>query len=157
MLYGGRPVLGCLRDPDFAFEEIHAAPGDQSALGPTYPPIGGSWKLTGERADGLLRMEENRPGGYAHSLFVALTGAIAEFEPVEGISRHFHSCIVTVEGCLGGNSDRTMFGPEVATNFDEFQELLRAGRQTAPAGCDRLISLGQQMGQHASRIPGDPR
>ena len=51
--------------------------------------------------------------------------------------------IVTVEGFMPGNSDQTMFGPdgeivetrmpEVATNFAELQELLRAGRQDAPA------------------------
>jgi hypothetical protein len=145
MLYGGRPVVGCLPGPDFAFEEIPRGTWGSIGSGTDISAYRQELeKLTGERADGLLRMEENRPGGYAHTLFVALTGAIAEFEPVEGISRHFHSCIVTVEGCLWGNSDRTMVGPggevveikmpEVATNFEELEELLRAGRQAAPAG-----------------------
>lgn len=44
MVYGGRPVVGYLSCPDFDFEEIPRGSGDQSAPGPSYPPIGRSWK-----------------------------------------------------------------------------------------------------------------
>jgi hypothetical protein len=88
-------------------------------------------------------MEVTQPGGFAQMMFVALTGAIGDIEPVPGISRHFHSCVVTVAGCMPGNSDRTMFGPngevveikmpKVATSFAELRGLLRAARGSAPA------------------------
>jgi hypothetical protein len=144
MVYGGRPLVGRFRCPDFDFEEIPR--GTWSSIGSGTDILAYQQeleKLTGEEADPLLQMEANQPGGFAQTMFIALTGAIGDIEPVPGISRHFHSCVVTVEGCMPGNSDRTMFGPEgevveikmpkVATSFAELQKLLRAGRQDAPA------------------------
>lgn len=144
MVYGGRPVVGCLRCPDFDFEEISRGTWGSIGSGTDIPAYRKELeKLTGEEADPLLQMEANRPGGFAQTMFIALTGAIGDIEPVPGISRHFHSCVVTVQGCMPGNSDRTMFGPagevveikmpKVATSFAELQKLLRAGRQDAPA------------------------
>ena len=144
MVYGGRPVVGCFRCPDFEFEEIPRGTWGSIGSGTDIPAYQRELeKLTGEQTDPLLQMEANQPGGYAQMMFIALTGALRDFEPVPGISRHFHSCVVTVEGLMPGNSDQTMFGPdgeivetkmpEVATSFAELQKLLRVGRQDAPA------------------------
>ena len=144
MVYGGRPVVGRFRCPDFEFEEIPRGTWGSIGSGTVISAYQQELeKLTGEQTDPLLQMETNQPGGYAQMMFIALTGALRDFEPVPGISRHFHSCVITVDGFMPGNSDQTMFGPdgeivetrmpEVATSFAELQELLRAGRQDAPA------------------------
>lgn len=144
MVYGGRPVVGRFRCPDFEFEEIPRGTWGSIGSGTVIPAYQQELeKLTGEQTDPLLQMETNQPGGYAQMMFIALTGALRDFEPVPGISRHFHSCVVTVEGFMPGNSDQMMFRPdgeivetrmpEVATSFAELQELLRVGRQDAPA------------------------
>lgn len=144
MVYGGRPVVGRFRCPEFESEEIPRGTWGSIGSGTVIPAYQRELeKLTGEQTDPLLQMEANQPGGYAQMMFIAFNGALRDFEPVPGISRHFHSCVVTVEGFPSGNSDQTMFGPdgeivetkmpEVATSFAELQELLRAGRQDAPA------------------------
>jgi hypothetical protein len=144
MVYGGQPLVGRFRCPDFEFEEIPRGAWGSIGSGTDIPAYQRELeKLTGEQTDPLLQMEANQPGGYAQMMFIALTGAIGDIEPIPGISRHFHSCVVTVGGYMPGNSDRTMFGPDgeiieikmpkVATSFAELQELLRAGRQDAPA------------------------
>lgn len=143
MVYGGRPVVGRFRCPDFEFEKIPRGTWGSIGSGTDIPAYQQELeKLTGEEARPLLQMEANWPGGFAQTMFIALTGAIGDIEPVPGISRHFHSCVVTVHGCMPGSSDRTMFGaagevveikmPEVATSFAELQNLLRDGRQDAP-------------------------
>jgi hypothetical protein len=144
MVYGGRPLVGRFRCPDFDFEGVPRGTWGSIGSGTDIPAYQQELeKLTGEEAHLLLQMEANHPGGFAQTMFIALSGAIGDIEPVPGISRHFHSCVVTVQGCMPGNSDRTMFGPagevveikmpKVATSFAELRELLRAGRQNAPA------------------------
>ena len=144
MVYGGRPVVGRFRCPHFEFEEIPRGTWGSIGSGTDIPAYQQELeKLTGEEARPLLQMEANWPGGFAQTMFIALTGAIGDKEPVPGISHHFHCCVVTAQGCMPGNSDRTMFGPagevveikmpKVATSFAELQGLLRAGRQDAPA------------------------
>jgi hypothetical protein len=156
MVYGGRPVVCRLRCPDFNFEEIPRGTWGSIGSGTDIPAYQQELeKLTGEETDPLLQMEASRPGSYAHTMFIALTGAIAEFGPVPGISRHFHSCVVTVEGWEGGSSDRTMFGPDgevveikmpkVATSFGELQELLHAEREAATVGAVAVPALADTL------------
>ena len=134
-IYGGKPMVACLRGPRFVPEPIDR--GEWGSIGSGSAVAVYREKLetyTSEAAREVLPMEGGWVGGFATVIFIGLTSELRDIPPVAGISQHFHACLVTASGFEGRSTDRTDFPPagpprkvempKVATSWAELQAVL---------------------------------
>jgi hypothetical protein len=143
-IYNGEPLVARLRAPSFAVERIPrgawASIGSGTEIADYRVELE---RLSSGDGDDALPMEANRPGGFAHTMFLGVLFQVFEMPDQSGISKHFHYIILTAGGYQGGTSNRGFYPPDgppqsiempsVATCWSELVELVEHRTGSAPA------------------------